>query len=237
MPTLKAWNQSRAEVLRGTETILENVTVYKMKVVGRAKIQKRELKLWQPLKMAKVNEEEGKGASISDEIFKRDSNPNEILAQLKNSSPIPVTLISTRDCFVHDLHVKETLLDILHGKQRKAIIKREYFFTPETIPENYRQVVGMMYPLESKAEVMRVGVITYENFYTEEEMRNMEIHIEETEKKSLSNRFLPMTAQKTFSGNTLKRTKFFFGYRYMWTKTQLLEPLSNVAAGVRADVS
>jgi hypothetical protein len=84
---------------------------------------------------------------------------------------------------------------------------------------------------------MRVGVTTYENFYTEEEMRNMERHIEETEKKSLSNSFLPMTAQKTFSGNTLKRTKFFFGYRYMWTKTQLLEPLSNVAAGVRADVS
>ena len=61
--------------------------------------------------------------------------------------------------------------------------------------------------------------------------------IEETEKKSLANAFLPMTAQKTFSGNTLKRTKFFFGFRYMWTRTQLLEPLSNVAAGVRADVS
>jgi len=37
--------------------------------------------------------------------------------------------------------------------------------------------------------------------------------------------------------NNLKRTKFFFGYRYMWTKQQLLEPLSNVAAGVRTDVS
>jgi len=46
-----------------------------------------------------------------------------------------------------------------------------------------------------------------------------------------------MTAQKTFAGGILKRTKFFFGYRYMWTKTQLKEPLSNVAAGVRADVS
>jgi hypothetical protein len=80
-------------------------------------------------------------------------------------------------------------------------------------------------------------VTTYENFYTHEEMKNMERMIEETEKKSLANAFLPMTAQKTFSGNTLKRTKFFFGFRYMWTKTQLQEPLSNVAAGVRADVS
>ena len=65
----------------------------------------------------------------------------------------------------------------------------------------------------------------------------MERCIEETEKSSLMNTYLPMTAQKTFTGSTLKRTKFFFGYRYMWTKTQLQEPLSNVAAGVRCDVS
>lgn len=65
----------------------------------------------------------------------------------------------------------------------------------------------------------------------------MEQNVEDTEKRSLDNTFLPMTAQKTFSGYTLKRTKFFFGYRYMWTRTQLMEPLSNVAAGVRADVS
>jgi hypothetical protein len=49
---------------------------------------------------------------------------------------------------VHDLHVKETLMDIVDGEKSKAIIKKEYFFTPETIPDNYRQVVGMG-PLES----------------------------------------------------------------------------------------
>jgi hypothetical protein len=38
-------------------------------------------------------------------------------------------------------------------------------------------------------------------------------------------------------GKKLTRTKFFFGYRYMWTKTQLSEPFSHVAAGVRGDVS
>ncbi len=66
---------------------------------------------------------------------------------------------------------------------------------------------------------LRVGVTTYENFYSNEELKNMENCIEETETRSLMNTFLPMTAQKTFTGNTLKRTKFFFGYRYMWTKT------------------
>ena len=59
-----------------------------------------------------------------------------------------MTLISTRDCFVHDLYVKETLLDIVDGEKRKEIIKKEYFFTPETIPDNFRQVVGMG-PLET----------------------------------------------------------------------------------------
>ena len=70
----------------------------------------------------------------------------------------------------------------------------------------------------SNVENLRVGVTTYENFYTNEEMKNMERHIEETEKYSLANGYLPMTAQKATSGNTLKRTKFFFGYRYMWTR-------------------
>jgi hypothetical protein len=49
---------------------------------------------------------------------------------------------------VHDLHVKETLMDIVDGEKSKAIIKKEYFFTPETIPDNFRQVVGMG-PLET----------------------------------------------------------------------------------------
>ena len=84
---------------------------------------------------------------------------------------------------------------------------------------------------------LKVGVTCYENFYTPKEMDDLEKNIEETEKQSFDDVFLPMTAQKTFTGNTLKRTKFFFGYRYMWTRTQLQDPLANVAAGVRADVS
>jgi hypothetical protein len=30
--------------------------------------------------------------------------------------------------------------------------------------------------------------------------------------------YLPETAQQTFKRVKLTRTKFFFGYRYMWTK-------------------
>jgi hypothetical protein len=46
----------------------------------------------------------------------------------------------------------------------------------------------------SDVENLRVGVTTFENFYNDEEMINMERKIEETEKKSLLNSYLPMTA-------------------------------------------
>ena len=40
-----------------------------------------------------------------------------------------------------------------------------------------------------------------------------------------------MTAQPTFTADKVRRTKFFFGYRYMWSACQLAEPFSHVAAG------
>jgi hypothetical protein len=46
----------------------------------------------------------------------------------------------------------------------------------------------------TNVENLRVGITTYENFYSNEEMKNMERHIEETEQKSLKDGFLPMTA-------------------------------------------
>lgn len=46
-----------------------------------------------------------------------------------------------------------------------------------------------------------------------------------------------MTVQPSIVGNKIKRTKFFFGYRYMWTRCQLAEPGSYIGAGVRKDVT
>ena len=55
---------------------------------------------------------------------------------LIKSYPIPITLISTRDCFVYDLYVKQTTLNL--GKNRETVIKKEYYFKPESVPENYK---------------------------------------------------------------------------------------------------
>lgn len=50
-------------------------------------------------------------------------------------------------------------------------------------------------------------------------------------------KFLQMTVQPSIVSTKIKRTKFFFGYRYMWTRSQLSEPCSYVGAGVRKDVA
>lgn len=148
-------------------------------------------------------------------------DPLDVMAVIKKQSPVPVTLINTRDCFAYDLMYTEEILNL--GKGRENVIKKEYYFDPSVeggFPQNYKQTMGY----DSKTDMkdinnLKVGVTCYENFFSHEEMDEMEHLIEETEQKSLRDEFLPMTAQKTFTGTTLKRTKFFFGYRYMWTRT------------------
>jgi hypothetical protein len=55
-------------------------------------------------------------------------------------SRVPLSLIQTRDCFAFDLYVKETVMDFetqLGCEKRKRVMKREYFFMPDNLPENY----------------------------------------------------------------------------------------------------
>ena len=71
-----------------------------------------------------------------------------------------------------------------------------------------------------------VGVTCYQNFFSDSELKALEKEVENTEEKCKNRAFLPMTAQQTFNRAGLKdgrrgrlvRTKFFFGYRYMWTR-------------------
>ena len=149
-------------------------------------------------------------------------------------------IISTRDCFVYDVNSKESViaLDInfnntlnkqIESKPRN-ITRREYFFEKDNYPSNLNKFI-------ENGREFRVGVVTYDNFFSDEELKQIERNIEITEEESLNDLFLQETAQKTFSGQKIKRTKFFFGSRYMWTKKQLAEPNSYVGAGIRKDVS
>ena len=109
MPTLQGWNRCRSQALRGEPPA--NTCVYKVKLPS-AEVQKRSSEsLWGQINLGELEESKGL-AEIDPEVFTLDPNPNEILSQLKNSTPTPVTLINTRDCFVHDLHVKETIISL-----------------------------------------------------------------------------------------------------------------------------
>jgi hypothetical protein len=143
-----------------------------------------------------------------------------------NHQPLPMYIISTRDCFVFDLISKSETIE-LDGRK---YIKKEFFFDESNVPSNY-------YKFQTNKNEFPVGIVTYENYFTHDELLAIEKNIEKTEELSLKEAFLPETAQKTFAGEKIKRTKFFFGSRYIWTKKQLAEPNSYVGAGIRKDVS
>jgi hypothetical protein len=140
--------------------------------------------------------------------------------------PLPMYIISTRDCFVFDLNVQVETIE----RGGRKYIRKEYCFDESNIPSNFHK-------FQLSKTDLGVGIVTYENYFTHEELLTIEKNIEKTEELSLKEAYLPETAQKTFAGEKLKRTKFFFGSRYIWTKKQLAEPNSYVAAGIRKDVS
>jgi len=142
------------------------------------------------------------------------------------SMGLPLYQISTRDSFAYDLIEKVTILDLLGRKVKKT----EYFFDRASYPSNFKS-------FSDKFPDYRVGVTTYNDFYTHDELNLIESKCYETERKFFSNHFLPMTGQMTCTSEKVRRTKFFFGARYMWTRQQLSEAHSMVGAGIRVDVS
>ena len=92
---------------------------------------------------------------------------------------IPISLIDTRDCFVFDPVVDIEKLNM--GLGRENVIKRTFYFDPEVTPSNYDKYLD---PANSKNDYKSypVGCITYENFFSHEEMYAMERQIEDTEK-------------------------------------------------------
>jgi len=149
------------------------------------------------------------------------ANLSEISVNKVQNDPLPMYIISTRDCFVYDVYYIESFLNY-NGRK---ITRKEFFFEKENFPSNLCKFIN-------DREELRVGCVTYENFFTNEELKEIERNIDITDEESLKDLFLPETAQKSFAGKRIKRTKFFFGSRYMWTKRQLAEPNSYVGAGI-----
>ena len=145
------------------------------------------------------------------------------------SAPNWFYLINTRDSFSYDLKVKKSY--IYSGSTR--ITRKDYLFHKDDLPSNYKDWQSHLV-----GDYVKTGVVTFKNCFSHESLLDLEQEALKTEKDFLAGRFIKNTAQPTFGGKgKIKRTKFFFGTRYLWTSSQLAEKQSRIAAGVRVDVS
>ena len=145
---------------------------------------------------------------------------------MMNMMQLPLYTVDTRDSFCYDPIVKETIVD-MGGRK---VCKKEYYFDLNDLPSNFDHFI-------KKFPDGRIGAVTYENFFSHEELLEIENYTHQTELEFFRGGFLPQTGQVTLSGKKVKRTKFFFGSRYMWSAQQIAEPHSSLAAGIRTDVS
>lgn len=82
-----------------------------------------------------------------------------------------------------------------------------------------------------------VGITTYEDIFTDSELCNIEICSDATNTSARSGELPHYCYHDSVTKNgLLKRTKFFFGARYLWSRKQILEPYAKIARGVRVDV-
>lgn len=82
-----------------------------------------------------------------------------------------------------------------------------------------------------------VGVTTYNQVFSSAQLSDIELRCDSIDTAAREGRLPATCSHSTFNkGGGLKRTKFFFGARYLWTKEQLGAPDAHVANGVRVDV-
>jgi len=124
-------------------------------------------------------------------------------------SKVPITFINTRDCFAFDLVVRETILNyedlkFVEGEgTRMGVVKTEYFFEPDNLPENYNLFITeekrALFKRNPKARRSAfnypVGITCFNNFFSQTELIAIERQVEATEEKCKNRAFLPMTAQ------------------------------------------
>ncbi|KAK9802889.1 hypothetical protein WJX73_002092 [Symbiochloris irregularis] len=154
--------------------------------------------------------------------------------------PWPLYLIGTRDSFTYELASVSSQV----SKGGRQYCKVEYFFQASQLPPNYLQVVAAsskhgtaVSPSAPGPGLHPVGITTYTQVLSERELQDLEEAVDGVDAKAKAG-LLPAQCFHTTvnrAGNP-KRTKFFFGARYLWTHEQLSGGAARIAGGVRTDV-
>lgn len=118
-----------------------------------------------------ICDEKGLRVLNIEDIFPN-ANENKKFKEI-NSFSLPLYYISTRDCFAFDLLEKKTILQL---PGRPNVLKTEYFFHPHAKPQNFKS-------FEKDFPDLRVGVTSYTNFFSHEELLDIENKTFDTEIK------------------------------------------------------
>ncbi|KAI3425137.1 hypothetical protein D9Q98_008908 [Chlorella vulgaris] len=180
--------------------------------------------------------------------------------------PWPFYLIATRDSFTHHLLPIETRASVAgrqylraeyylraqdcpvdyHAvlaacKQPGSSVNASQQGTsprPLHVSEAQREAVPLHSSVGSTpAGLLPIGVTTYTQLFSNEELAAIEAESDGVDARSQQGLLPDSCYHRTVArGGNLKRSKYFFGARYLWTRDQLAEPDSKVAGGVRIDV-
>ncbi|KXZ56937.1 hypothetical protein GPECTOR_1g845 [Gonium pectorale] len=153
-----------------------------------------------------------------------------------SSFPWPLYLVGTRDSFTYHLVPRVTVVRSSDGRTFK---RTEYFFREDELPPDYRS-----YAAPPPRGLLPVGVITYTQLFSAAELGALERETDRTDVLARAGLLPPDCQHSTYGKGgggaegegSLKRTKLFFGARYLWTREQLASPNARVAGGVRVDV-
>ena len=185
----------------------------------------------------------GTNPSIPLNTINIDSPPPLTDAIKKGGKYLPLCMIGMRDIFKIELASVTTTHTFGSGNKARKYHKTVWYFPMHNIPSGYINSIHSKVAHHSSANNsigVPVGVTTYNDFWTQEELSSLEKQADETDEQArVHGRYddQPYTFQSSSRGGKVCRTKFFFCARYLWTKDQMDAVDSHIAGGIRADVA
>jgi len=179
-------------------------------------------------------------------------------SQKKGHNHLPFYMVSTRDCFSSDIVGEDTIHVSSSGRR---FLKTRWFIHNKDVPSHFDTTieslpgsnmaamivdgivstiaVGNYSSADSnpKKYLLPLGITTYNNVYSSKQLDEIESNCDDLHGSSLKGILPKECYHETASKKgQLKRTKYFFGSRYLWSKEQLKSPFAKVAGGIRHDV-
>lgn len=172
----------------------------------------------------------------------------------------PLYMVSTRDCFTSDIVGEDTVCEIFDGR---SFLKTRWFIRNTDLPPQFDAVMenllchtegksieamildGMISTIVQsdedqigfKSYLLPLGVTTYNGVYDSNTLDSVESCCDNLHETALQG-VLPKECYHATASKKglLKRTKYFFGSRYLWSREQLKSPHAKIAGGIRHDV-